>query len=34
MSVWRTCWQRSLNAVDFLSRLLRDRGTILIPLPP
>jgi transposase len=23
MSVWRTCWQRGRNALDFLSQLLR-----------
>jgi hypothetical protein len=23
MSVWRTCWQRGQNAINFLSHLLR-----------
>jgi hypothetical protein len=23
MSVWRTCWQHGLSALDFLSQLLR-----------
>jgi transposase len=33
MSVWRTCWQRGHNAVDFLSQLLR--GTpVALALPP
>jgi transposase len=34
MSVWRTCWQRGHNAVDFLSQLLRQRRPTLIALPP
>jgi transposase len=33
MSVWRTCWQRGHNALDFLSQLLR-RPTVLAALPP
>lgn len=33
MSVWRTCWQRGHNALDFLSQLLR-RWPALVPLPP
>ena len=33
MSVWRTCWQRGQNALDFLSQLLR-RWPLLLPLPP
>jgi transposase len=33
MSVWRTCWQRGHNAIDFLSQLLRCWPTLL-PLPP
>jgi transposase len=33
MSVWRTCWQRGHNALDFLSQLLR-RPPALIALPP
>ncbi len=33
MSVWRTCWQRGQNAVDFLSQLLR-RPQALVALPP
>ena len=33
MSVWRTCWQRGQNAVDFLSELLR-RSPALVALPP
>jgi transposase len=33
MSVWRTCWQREHNPVNFLSRLLRH-GAALVPLPP
>jgi transposase len=33
MSVWRTCWQRGQNAVDFLSQLLRA-SPFLLPLPP
>ena len=31
MSVWRTCWQRCQNAVDFLSRLLRQKPTRASP---
>lgn len=33
MSVWRTCWQRGRNALDFLSGLLRRR-TVPVALPP
>lgn len=33
MSVWRTCWQRGHNALDFLSGLLRRR-TVPVALPP
>jgi transposase len=33
MSVWRTCWQRGQNAIDFLSQLLRRWPTPLA-LPP
>lgn len=33
MSVWRTCWQRGHNAVDFLSQLLRQFPTP-VALPP
>ena len=33
MSVWRTCWQRGLNPLDFLSQLLR-RTPALARLPP
>jgi transposase len=33
MSVWRTCWQRRVNALDFLSERLRRRA-IPIALPP
>jgi transposase len=33
MSVWRTCWQRSLSAIDFLSGLLR-RYPLTRALPP
>jgi transposase len=33
MSVWRTCWQQGLSALDFLSQLLR--GTpVALALPP
>lgn len=34
MSIWRTCWQRGRNAVDFLSQLLRGRGPAILTLPP
>lgn len=34
MSVWRTCWQRSQNAVNFLSQLLRRRRPAPVGLPP
>lgn len=34
MSVWRSCWQRGHNAVDFLSQLLRGSCPTLIALPP
>ena len=33
MSVWRTCWQRGANALDFLSQLLR-RWPARVALPP
>lgn len=33
LSVWRTCWQRAANALDYLSQLLRSPATPL-PLPP
>jgi transposase len=29
MSVWRTCWQRGRNALDFLSQLLRRRPAVV-----
>jgi transposase len=32
MSVWRTCWQRAHNGLDFLSQLLRREPT-LVGLP-
>ncbi len=32
MSIWRTCWQRDHNAIDYLSQLLR--APIALPLPP
>ena len=31
MSLWRTCWQRNQNAVDFLSRLLRQKPSRASP---
>lgn len=31
MSLWRTCWQRGQNAVDFLSRLLRQKPSRASP---
>jgi len=34
MSVWRTCWQQSRSALDFLSALLRGHPPQLLPLPP
>jgi transposase len=34
MSVWRTCWQRGQNAVNFLSHLLRRRRPEMVGLPP
>jgi transposase len=34
MSVWRTCWQRGQNAVNFLSHLLRRGRPELVGLPP
>jgi transposase len=34
MSVWRTCWQRGQNAVNFLSHLLRRCRPALVGLPP
>lgn len=33
MSIWRTCWQRGLSAVEFLSQLLRG-PLVTLPLPP
>jgi transposase len=33
MSLWRTCWQRGVTAIDFLSDCLRRRA-IPIALPP
>jgi len=33
MSIWRTCWQRGQNALDFLSQLLRHQPG-LVGLPP
>jgi transposase len=33
MSVWRTCWQRGHNGLDFLSRLL-CREPAVVGLPP
>jgi transposase len=33
MSIWRTCWQRGNNALDFLSQLLR-RWPAALALPP
>ena len=33
MSLWRTCWQRGHQALDFLSQLLRGYPTPLV-LPP
>jgi hypothetical protein len=33
MSVWRTCWQRGVIALDFLSDRLRRR-VIPMALPP
>jgi transposase len=34
MSVWRTCWQRGQNAVNFLSHLLRRCRPEFVGLPP
>jgi hypothetical protein len=34
MSVWRSCWQQGLNAVDLLSQLLRGSRPTLIALRP
>jgi transposase len=34
MSVWRTCWQRGQNAVNFLSHLLRRCRPAPVGLPP
>jgi transposase len=34
MSVWRTCWQRGQNAVNFLSHLLRRCRPERLGLPP
>jgi transposase len=33
MSVWRTCWQRGHNGLDFLRQLLR-REPAIVGLPP
>jgi len=33
MSIWRTCWQRGLAPLDFLSGLLRG-PVVPLPLPP
>lgn len=33
MSVWRTCWQRGVSALDWLSARLRGQVAVL-PLPP
>lgn len=33
MSVWRTCWQRGVSAVEWLSQGLRGQG-VMLPLPP
>ncbi len=33
MSVWRTCWQRGFNALDFLSQLLRRTPALAQLLP-
>jgi transposase len=33
MSLWRTCWQRGHNALDYFSQLLR-RFPAPVPLPP
>jgi transposase len=33
MSIWRTCWQRGLSALDWLSQRLR-RPALPLPLPP
>jgi transposase len=33
MSIWRTCWQRRLSALECLSQLLRGR-LVALPLPP
>jgi transposase len=34
MSVWRSCWQHGLNAVDFLSQLLRGSAPRALPCLP
>jgi transposase len=34
MSVWRTCWQHGLSAVDCVSHLLRRRKVVPLALPP
>jgi transposase len=34
MSVWRTCWQRGQNAVNFFSHLLRRCRPALVGVPP
>jgi transposase len=33
MSVWRTCWQRGLSALEWLSQRLRGEA-VTLPLPP
>src|SRR5208282_3635496 len=33
MSVWRTCWQRGVSALDWLSSRLRGQ-VVVLPLPP
>jgi transposase len=33
MSIWRTCWQQGLSALDFLSQLLRGQA-VALALPP
>ncbi len=33
MSIWRTCWQRGVSALDWLSQRLRC-AAILLPQPP
>jgi transposase len=33
MSIWRTCWQRGLSAIEFVSHVLRG-SLVTLPLPP